>query len=46
MKFLKGAVGKTRRGKIRNTYIRGEIKMEETQNQIERSRLRWFGHVK
>jgi hypothetical protein len=20
--------------------------MEETQNQIERSRLRWFGHVK
>jgi hypothetical protein len=32
-----GIVGKTRRDRIRNTYIRGELKMEEMQNKIERS---------
>jgi hypothetical protein len=47
MKFLRRIVGKTRRQeRIRNIYIRGELKMEEIQNQIEGSRLRWFGHVK
>jgi hypothetical protein len=46
MKFLGGIMGKTRRERIRNTYIRGELKMDEIQNQIKRSRLRWFGHVK
>jgi hypothetical protein len=46
MKFLRGTVGKTRRDRIRNTYIRGQLKMEQIQNQIEESRLRWFGHVK
>jgi hypothetical protein len=35
MKFLRAIVGKTRRDRIRNTYIRGELKMEEIQNQIE-----------
>jgi hypothetical protein len=40
MEFLRGAVGKTRRDRIRNTHIRGELKMEEIQNQIERRRLR------
>jgi hypothetical protein len=24
----------------------GELKMEEIQNQIDRSRMRWFGHAK
>jgi hypothetical protein len=33
MKFLRGIVGKTRRERIRNTYITGELKMEEIQNQ-------------
>jgi hypothetical protein len=46
MKFLRATVEKTRRDRIRNTYIRGQLKMEEIQNQIEESRLRWFGHVK
>jgi hypothetical protein len=46
VKFLRATVGKTRRDRIRNTYIRGKLKMEEIQNQIERSRLRWYGHVK
>jgi hypothetical protein len=43
MKFLRATVGQTRRDRIRNTYIKGELKMEEIQNHIERSRLRWFG---
>jgi hypothetical protein len=46
MKFLMGTVGRTRRDRIRNRYIREEIKMEEIHNQIESSGLRWFGHVK
>jgi hypothetical protein len=43
MKFMRG---RTRKDRVINTYIRGELSMEETQNKIERSRLRWFGHVK
>jgi hypothetical protein len=27
--FLRAIVGKTRRDRIRNAYIRGELKMEE-----------------
>jgi hypothetical protein len=47
VKFLRAIVGKTRRERIRNTYIRGQLKMEEIQNQIEESRLRWLvGYVK
>jgi hypothetical protein len=45
MKLLRAVVRKTRRDRIGNTYIRGELKMEETQNQIMRSKLRRFGHV-
>jgi hypothetical protein len=41
-----GTVGRTRRDRMRNRYIREEVKMEEIQNQIESSGLRWFGHVK
>jgi hypothetical protein len=40
MKFVRAIVGKTRRKRIRNTYIRGELKMEGIQNRIEESRLR------
>jgi hypothetical protein len=39
-------VEKTRSDRISNTHIRGELKMEEIQNQIDESRLRWSGHVK
>jgi hypothetical protein len=46
MKFLRAIVEETKRDSIRNTYSRGELKMEEVQNQIERSRLKWFGHVR
>jgi hypothetical protein len=43
MNFLSGIMGKTRR--IRNIYIHRELKMEEIQNQIEESTLRWSGHA-
>jgi uncharacterized Fe-S cluster-containing protein len=42
IKFLRGIVGKTRTDRIRNTYIRGELKIEEIQNKTERSKLRWL----
>jgi hypothetical protein len=38
MKLLRATMGKTRRDRSRNTYTRGELKMEDTQNQIERRR--------
>jgi hypothetical protein len=44
--LLRATVGKTRRDRIRSTYFRGEFKVEEIQNQIERSTLRRSGHVK
>jgi hypothetical protein len=46
MNFWSGIMRKTRRDRIRNIHIWGELKMEEIQNQIEESRLKWFGHVK
>jgi hypothetical protein len=47
MNFLRGIVVKTRRDRIRNTHVGGGgLKMEEIQNQMKRSRLRWFGHIK
>jgi hypothetical protein len=46
MTFLKAIMGKTERHRIRNAYIREELRKEDTQNQIEGNRLRWFGNVK
>jgi hypothetical protein len=36
MKFLRRIARKTRSGRIRSTCIRGQHKMEEIQNQIEK----------
>ncbi|KAL1446149.1 hypothetical protein WDU94_012366 [Cyamophila willieti] len=46
MKFLRSTVGKTRRDRIRNENIRSMVGTEKLQDRIERSRLRWYGHVK
>jgi hypothetical protein len=32
--------------RIRNAHIREELRMKDTQNQIQENRLTWFGHVK
>jgi hypothetical protein len=36
MKFLRAIVGKTRRDRIINTYIQGELKTEETERKQEK----------
>jgi hypothetical protein len=47
MKFLRGILEKTGKLEVGHTaYIRGELKMEEIQNQIKESRLRWLGDIK
>jgi hypothetical protein len=42
MKFLRGMVEKIRRDRVRNTYVKGEKKMEKIQNQFKISDFRWF----
>ena len=46
MKFLRTMIQKTRKDKIRNEKIREEVKIEDSILQkIQKSRLKWFGHV-
>jgi hypothetical protein len=44
MKFLREILGKTRRDKIKND-IREQLKVGDIKYDIERNRLRWYGHV-
>ena len=44
MEFLRTILNKTK-DRIRNTNIRLELGMNEIKNYIQKSRLRWFGHV-
>jgi hypothetical protein len=44
MKFLKAIMAKTKRDGIRNEPSREEVRMEDTENQINKNRLRSFGH--
>jgi hypothetical protein len=46
MKFLREIMGKNKTDSIRNAHIREELKVEDTENQINGNRLRWFRHVK
>jgi hypothetical protein len=45
MRFLRKVVGKTRRDKIRNETIRGNLGVPPLQTEIEEPQLRWAGHV-
>jgi len=38
--------GKTRKDRIRNENLREMAQVEKLQTKIERSRLKWYGHVK
>ena len=43
--MLRFAMGVTRKGKIRNKYIRGTVKVERLGMKMREGRLRWYGHV-
>jgi hypothetical protein len=45
MKFLREIIGKTRRDRIRNDDIREQLKVDDIKTDIEKNRLRWYGHV-
>ena len=45
MRFLRGVAGITRLDRVRNSSIRNSLGIEPLLLQIERSQLRWFGHV-
>jgi uncharacterized Fe-S cluster-containing protein len=45
MKFLRGILGKTRRDKVRNNDVREQLKVDDIKHDMERNRLKWYGHV-
>ena len=45
MKMLRFPMGVTRKGQIRNEYIRGTVKVERLEMKMKEGRLRWYGHV-
>jgi len=46
MRMLRLIKGVTRRDRIRNVNIREELQIRPLLEEIERNKLRWFGHVK
>ena len=46
MKFLKNMFGKTIRDRIQYIKVREILKLDRIQDEIEDSKIRWYGHVK
>ena len=46
MKMLRFELGVTRMDKIRNSLIRGSLRVAPIGNKVREARLRWYGHVK
>ena len=46
MKSLRAILNKAKIDRVRNTNTRLELGKGENKNVIQKSRLRWFGHVK
>ena len=36
----------TRKGKMRNEYVRGTAKIAKLGDKLQNAKLRWYGHVK
>jgi hypothetical protein len=45
MKLLRRSFGKTRRDRCRNATAREQLKQESLIDEIERRKLRWYGHL-
>uniref|UniRef100_A0A8D8Z0Z0 Endonuclease-reverse transcriptase n=1 Tax=Cacopsylla melanoneura TaxID=428564 RepID=A0A8D8Z0Z0_9HEMI len=45
MRILRWMCGVTRMDRIRNTRIRGTVKVTEISKKVQERRLQWFGHV-
>jgi hypothetical protein len=45
MKYLRRAVNKTRRDKVRNDRIREEVKQRPLRSIIEEKQLKWYDHA-
>ena len=45
MRFLRGIVGVSRLDMVRNTAIREELGVQPLLLKLEKSLLRWFGHI-
>ena len=46
LKMVRWALGVTRKGEIRNKYVRGTAKIAKLGDKLRNARLRWYGHVK
>ena len=46
LKMVRWSMGVTRKGKIRNEYVRGTAKIAKLENKLRNARLRWYSHVK
>ena len=45
MKMLRWMSAVTKMDRVRNSYIRGSLKVTEVSKKVQEGRLRWFGHV-
>src|SRR5678816_4259518 len=45
MKVLRTIVGKTRRDRVRNEWVRERVGVVPVLNRIDSARLRWWGHI-
>ena len=46
MRMLRWILRVTRRGKVRNSLIRGTAKITEVTKKVQGRRMQWFGHIK
>lgn len=45
MLYLRRVLGVTRKDRLRNSFIREELKVDSILNKIEQGQLRWYGHL-